>query len=345
MTTDKTASHVDALQAPGLVDMHYDLLMDLYEKRPRKGVLEADYLADFRSGGIGVLAAAIYIEDKYLPEMGLRVALDQIALLYDEVARSGHFAICRTFGEIEAARQTGKIALLITMEGVEPLGNDLNLLRVFYELGLRVVGLTHVRRNPAGEGGIFAARGSSPQGLTGFGRELVAACEALGSIIDLAHINPAGFDDILAITTKPLVVSHSNARHFYDIERNLSDDQIRDIGRRGGVIGINAVLVSPSTEDSHLDRYVDHVDYVAELIGIDGVGIGFDFFEAIYRALPVQEQDALRSALTDVHFIPDLTTHAHARNLTAKLIERGYGDEDIAKILYGNWMRMFRRML
>src|SRR5438067_8932698 len=111
MTNDVSASRIDKLQAPGLVDMHYDLLMDLYEKRHRKDVLEADYLADFQAGGIGVVAAAIYIEDKYLPEMGLRVALDQIALLYDEVARSRHFAICRTFSEIEAARQMGKIAL------------------------------------------------------------------------------------------------------------------------------------------------------------------------------------------------------------------------------------------
>src|ERR1700690_2661052 len=116
MSHNDLTSRIDRLQAGGVVDMHYDLLMDLYEKRDRQGVLEADYLADFRAGGMGVIAAAIYLEDKYLPEMALRVALDQVALLYDEVARSSHFAICRTFSEIEAARQAGKIAFLITME-------------------------------------------------------------------------------------------------------------------------------------------------------------------------------------------------------------------------------------
>ncbi len=345
MPNDELKMRIDHLHAPGIVDMHYDLLMDLYEKRDRKGVLEADYLADFRAGGIGVVAAAIYLEDKYLPEMGLRVALDQIALLYREVARSADFAICRTYREIDAARKANKIALLITMEGVEPLGNDLNLLRVFYELGVRVVGLTHVRRNAAGEGGVFAPRGSSPQGLTRFGRELVSECEALGIIIDLAHINPAGFDDILVASSKPLVVSHSNARHFYGIERNISDDQIRKIGQRGGVIGMNAVLVSPTAADSNLDRYVDHIEYIAELTAIETVGIGFDFFEAIYKAMPRHEQEKLNAALAEVHFVPGLTNHSHARNVTAKLIERGFRDEDIASILYGNWLRLFRAML
>ena len=102
---------------------------------------------------------------------GLRVGLDQIARLYAEAANSERFAICKSHAEILRARETGKIALLITMEGVEPLGTDLDLLRVFYELGVRVIGLTHARRNAAGDGGVFAPTGSSPEGLTAFGRD------------------------------------------------------------------------------------------------------------------------------------------------------------------------------
>src|SRR5207302_3240941 len=118
------------------------------------------------AGNIGVAGAALYVEDRYLPEMGLRVALDQIATLYSEVERSERFAICKTSDQINRARKANKIALIMTMEGVEPLGDDLNLLRVFYELGVRMVGLTHARRNAAGSGGIFAASGSSGDGLT-----------------------------------------------------------------------------------------------------------------------------------------------------------------------------------
>jgi membrane dipeptidase len=345
MTNETLDARIDRLHATGLVDMHYDLLMDLYEKRNHKDVLGSDYLADLRMGGVGVLAAAIYIEDKYLPEMGLRVALDQIARLYAEVDANDQFAICKSYSDIVAARKSGKIALLIAMEGVEPLGTDINLLRIFYELGVRDIGLTHARRNMAGDGGIFASNGSSPQGLTRFGREVVRECERLGILIDLAHINPAGFDDVMAMTTKPVIVSHTNARHYYDIERNISDEQIKAIGARNGVIGVNAVLVSPRKQDSHLDRYVDHIEYLVELAGVDNIGIGFDFFEKIWNSMPAADKEHLNATLAPAHFIPDLSNHSHARNLTHKLIERGFDDEDIARILYGNWMRIFKQLI
>lgn len=336
---------INRLHAHGLVDLHFDLLMDLYEKRDRANVLATEFLPEFEAGSMAVIGAAIYLEDRYIPEMALRVGLDQIARLYAEVEMSDRFAICRGYQEILRAREAGKIALFITMEGVEPIGTDLNLLRVFFELGVRVIGLTHARRNAAGSGGVFAASGSSRDGLTSFGREIVQACESLGILLDLAHINPAGFDEIFARTTKPLIVSHTNARRYHDIERNISDEQIRMVGERRGVIGINAVLVSPRKDEATLDRYVDHIEHVAGLIGIDGVGIGFDFFEFLYRQWPESEKQDLAAKFTTPHFIPELTNHAHAQNLTRKLIERGFSDEQIAKILFGNWMRIFEQLL
>ena len=336
---------VERLHAHGMVDLHFDMLMDLYEKRDRENVLATDYLGELEAGGISVLGAAIYIEDCYLPKMALRVALDQIAQAYAGAEQCTRFAICKSYREIVDARKRGKIALLITMEGVEPLGTDLDLLRIFYELGLRIVGLTHARRNAAGSGGVFAASGSSRDGLTGFGRDLVRACEALGVIVDLAHINPAGFEEIIALTSKPIIVSHTNARKYYDIERNISDEQIKMVGEKHGVIGVNAVLVSPRKEEATLDRYVDHIEHIARLIGIDAVGIGFDFFEFIYRQWPESAQQELAAKFTKPHFLPDLTNHSHARNLTHKLIERGFSDEEIEKILYRNWLRIFKELL
>ncbi len=342
---DSLTTRIDKLHKPGLVDMHYDLLLDLFEKRNRANVLTTDYLSQFQAGGIGLMAANIFLFDHHLPEMGLRVALDQVARLYTELDQTDHFALCRTYNDILQARQNAQIALILAMEGVEPLGNDLDLLRVFYELGLRELSLTHVRRNWAGSGGLFAAAGSSPAGLTAFGRDVVRQCEALGIIVDLAHINPAGFTEVMALTTRPVIVSHTNPRRFYDIERNISDDQIKMIGERGGVVGVGAVLLSANKEDIHLDNYVDQIEYVANLIGIDGVGLGFDFFEAIFQVLPESVKAQLRASLTEPFFIQDLTHHAQARNLTAKLIEHGFSDGDIEKILYRNFMRIFKELL
>jgi membrane dipeptidase len=344
-TEESTDERIDRLHAGGIVDMHFDLPMDLYERRDRKNLLETEFLPELETGNMGVLGAAIYIEDRYLPESGLRVALDQIARLYAETRACQRFAICKSVREIQNAREEGKIALIITMEGVEPLGTDLNLLRMFYELGVRSIGLTHARSNAAGHGGVFAPSGSSPEGLTAFGRDVVRECERLGVIVDLAHINPAGLEEILSLTTKPPIVSHTNTRKFYDIERNISDQQVKMIGLRGGVIGINSVLVSPKQNESTLDRYIDHIEHVAGLIGIDSVGIGFDFFEFIWRQWPESAKQELANRLTRPHFIPDLVNHSHARNLTRKLIERGFSDADIEKILRGNWLRILQQLL
>ncbi|MEY2572824.1 MAG: rane dipeptidase [Verrucomicrobiota bacterium] len=337
--------HIARLHRHGVIDMHFDLPMDLYDKRARKNVLATDFLEDMEAGDIGVAGAAIYLEDRYLPEMGLRAALDQVARLYIEVGESGRFAICRSYREILEAREQDKIALLLTMEGVEPLGSDLDLLRIFYELGLRSLCLTHVRRNAAGDGALFAASGSPVGGLTPFGRDVIRECEKLGIIIDLAHLSPAGFDDVLEMTTKPIIISHTNARKFYDIERNATDEQIKAVGARGGVIGINAVLVSPHKAEATLDRYIDHIEHVRDLIGIEGVAIGFDFFEFIYRQWSEAEQIAFQNKFTNAHFVPDLQKHSQSRGLTRRLIERGFADDEIERILFRNWMRILEQWL
>ena len=336
---------IERLHGGGVVDMHFDLPMDLYEKREQRNVLETHFLPEFKAGNISVVGVALYVDDHYLPDHGLRVALDQIARLYAETAASDRFAICRNYREIQAARAAGKIAFLITMEGTEPLGTDINQLRIFYELGVRSIGLTHARTNAAGHGGVFAAGGSPKEGLTFFGREVVRECDALGIVLDLAHINPAGFEEILSITKKPPIVSHTNARRYYDIERNISDEQIKMVGERHGVIGVNSILVSPRVEESTLDRYVDHIEHIANLIGVGSVGIGFDFFEFIYRRWPESRRKELAAKLTEPHFIPDLTNHSQAPNLIHTLIKHGFSDADIEKILHANWLRILRELL
>src|SRR5437773_5497410 len=127
MTAKKESieERIERLQAGGVIDLHFDLPMDLYEKRDRKNVLKTEFLPELEAGNIGVVGVAIYIEDRYLPDAALRVALDQIARLYAETRTCQRFAICKTYRDSEKSRKEGKIALLITMEGAEPLGTDL----------------------------------------------------------------------------------------------------------------------------------------------------------------------------------------------------------------------------
>jgi membrane dipeptidase len=343
--TDTLESRIDRLHAPGVIDMHWDLLMDLYEKRKRANVLRDDFEAQLDAGGIGVVGAAIYIDEQYLPEQALRVGLDQIARLYVECESNPRFVICKSYADLVKARRENKFAVLITMEGVEPLGSDLNLLRVFYELGLRSVGLTHARRTMAADGGLFGANISSRGGLTPFGRDLVREMERLSIIVDLAHLNPAGVEDVLAMTTRPPIFSHVNPRKFFDIDRNASDDYIRAVGARGGVIGVNGALVGANAAQATLDMFIDNIEYTVELAGIDHVGLGFDFFKFIWDQWTPAQQAALNAYLAPPHFIADLEHHGHTRNLTRRLIARGWKEEDITKLLYTNWMRALERLL
>ena len=329
-----------------VVDLHFDLLLHLYEKRVNQyegvGVLGREFWQQLRDGGIGLVGAAIFLDDRYLPELALRVAIDQLALLHEEVAHDSRFVVCRNSGEIEAARADGRIAILLTMEGVEPLGADIHLLRAFHELGVRCVGLTHVRRNLAGDGGLIAPTGSSLQGLSPFGNAVVDACEDLGILIDLAHLNPAGVDDVIARTRGPLVISHTNPRRFYNVERNSSDEQMLAVAERGGVVGISSVLLSPSADGATAAAFADQVAYVADLIGIDHVGLGLDFFDFIYRAMTPEEKAAFEQHLARVHLPPDLLDHGDAPTVTRLLIEHGFSDADIAKVLRENWLRVLR---
>ena len=324
-----------------IVDMHFDLLTALYERRGQTGVLRRDFLPGWQAGDINVIGVAIYLEAQYLPEMGLRVALDQVARLHAEVAETPELALCRSYAEIEAAQAAGQIALLLTMEGVEPLGDDPDLLRIFYELGLRSLGLTHARRNAAADGALVAPSGSSVAGLTPFGREIVGQCEALGIILDLAHLNPAGFDELLRLTSQPLIISHTNPRHFYNIERNSSDEQMRQVANRGGVIGLSAFFVAHTAAETTLDRYVEQLLYVANVAGWDAVGLGADFVRFIYDTL----SDDVKASLPPVHFMSDFYEHSQMTNLITRLEAHRISPTNIEKILGGNFERLFAACL
>src|SRR5437763_17186322 len=138
-SSEATEERITRLQGQGMIDLHFDLPMVLYDNRDRKNVLASHFLPELEAGDIGTVAGAIYIEDQYVPDKALEVALGQVARMYVEVGYCDRFAICRSFAEIKRAREQGKIALLIAMEGAERLGEDLVFLGIFYDLGLRVI--------------------------------------------------------------------------------------------------------------------------------------------------------------------------------------------------------------
>ena len=341
--TDEQNSRLDRLHRTAfIVDAHFDLPLDVSYRRERgeTKVIETRYLDGFKRGGVDLIMSAVFIHDYFLPEMGLHRALSQISHLYDEIEETpGKFRICRTTAEAFTAKEDGDIALMLSLEGADPLHNDLGLLRIFYELGVRGVGLVWSRRNYAADGAFFAPlKEGRKGGLTPFGVKLVERAEQLGMIIDLSHINDEGFRDVMGIVTRPIVVSHSNCRSLAASMRNLTDEQIEAVAANGGVIGINSVnmFTDPKKEKAGATDLVNHVDHIVRIAGIEHVGIGFDICNGFTDFLQLEE------ALPAYDIIKD---HSRLPEFTAALSERGYTDAGIIAILGENFLRVYKEIL
>jgi membrane dipeptidase len=221
----------------------------------------------------------------------------------------------------------GRVAAILHLEGAEPLASDLSDLEAWYVRGLRSVGLVWSRPNAFAEGVPFRFP-SSPDtgpGLTAAGRELVRACNELGIVVDLSHLNEAGFWDVAGLSAKPLVATHSNAHALCPSSRNLTDAQLDAIGASGGVVGVNFAVSFLREDGSNdaatpLEEIVRHADYIAGRVGIDHVALGSDFDGAL-----------VPEALGGVAGLPKLVDALRAA---------GFDDEGVAKVTHRNWLRV-----
>lgn len=327
-----------------ILDAHFDVLMDVtrFRKQGERRVLENRYLPALKAGGVNVLICSIFIENKFLPEMGLRHALNQIAALREDVADSPEcFEICTDTGQAMEAAGQGKTALFLSLEGAEPIGNDILLLRTFYDLGVRLLGLTWSRRNYVADGCEFSWDDAPlrPGGLTRFGREAVLKAQELGMVIDVSHINDAGFDDVAELVKTPFIASHSNCRELCGSARNLKDSQIKTIAERGGVIGMNCYspFVADDIDGRTAKKLLAHIEHIGSLVGFEHVGMGLDLCDclaSVVEAMPRQPHSG------------DLfKNHGAAEKEFFTAIRAGYPNETADMILGGNFMRVLREVL
>ncbi|WP_432667037.1 dipeptidase [Wukongibacter baidiensis] len=329
-----------------VIDAHLDLLFDVVRQRElgRKKIIETDYLPDFLEGGFNVIVSSIFLDDAFLPEMALRRALNQISALYSEIDESkDKIMLCKSYNDILEAKQTNKTGILLSFEGVEPIYNDMGLLRIFYELGVRGVGLVWSRRNYAGDGCKFQrTREGKEAGLTDFGISLVKTAEDLGMFVDVSHLNDEGFWDVIEIAQRPVIASHSNCRAIVDIPRNLSDDQIKAIASTGGVIGINSAnfVTSYDDKDSNIKFLANHIDHITNIVGVEHVGFGFDLCDKLSKYEPDDGPSQLPRKPFDI-----LKSHKDAIPLIQELENRGYSQNELELIIGGNFDRVYKEIL
>lgn len=220
--------------------------------------------------------------------------------------------------QIREAHRTGRLGLLLSIEGAEPIGGDLDLLRAYIGLGVRVFGFAWNPANPLAMG----CHGDPKALLTPLGRKALRLLNGSGVVVDVSHLNEGGFWDVERLSAAPFVATHSNARRLCDHPRNLTDSQLKALARRGGVAGavFYAGFVRPHGPPSIQDL-VAHVDHMVQVAGIDHVGIGADF-EGMDR--PVR-------GLEDVSKLPRLF----------EALSKRFSGREIAKIAGLNFLRVF----
>ena len=345
-----------------IFDGHNDTLLSLYERERGEGVTFFDRSAKghidlprAREGGFGGGFFAVYVPaDPALPkeerpnlpadgdyamplpaplELGYsqRTALAMAARLFRIEAESqGQVKVVRTADELAGCLRDGVLAAILHFEGAEAIDPELSALEVLYQAGLRSIGPVWSRPNAFAHGVPFQFPHSPDTGLglTEAGRNLVRACNRLGIMIDLSHINEQGFWDVAELTDAPLVATHSNVHNLCRSTRNLTDKQLDAIKETDGMVGLNFAVSflredGRSDADTPIDVMVKHIDYLVERIGIDRVGFGSDFDGA-----------KIPSAIGDVAGLP---------KLVAALRARGYDDAALRKIAHENWVRVLRK--
>jgi membrane dipeptidase len=241
MSTHSTDADLELTRRIGFADLHSDLPLGLLKRRfdGSDGSLGTEWLPRLRAGGVNVVVCAVYIDSIFLPEGALRRAVQLVDALLEEIAACPEIELALTFADIERITAAGRIAALLAFEGVEPLGQDLAALRLFYRLGLRMLSFAWMRRTAFGDG---AWENDSRGGLTRLGRQAVREMNRLGIIADVAHASDQTTWDVLESSTHPVIASHSNVRAIRDHPRNLPDPMIEAIAASGGIERLEALL-------------------------------------------------------------------------------------------------------
>ena len=280
-----------------------------------------------------------------------REALIDVNLHHRLIAQNpDKFLLVTRSDDFHKAKEEGKIGLVLGFQNATPLGNDwLNYLPAFHALGVRVIQLTYNETNLLGSG----CQEPVDIGLTGYGRQVVRAMNQLGMLVDLSHVGDRTCMETIEVSQDPVVLSHANPRALNSNSRNKPDEIIKAIAAKGGVIGCVAWAVLASTKEGVYPTvfdYVDHIDYLVNLVGIDHVMVGSDINENL-RSLPVKSTfETIYSFMLGVYGnTPGPATTGFASveefpNLTRALVKRGYSDSDILKIWSGNAIRVAKQV-
>jgi membrane dipeptidase len=329
-------------EAAHVVDTHNDLLMLVARRRPARqaAYFRERWLPQLRAGGVDVQVLPVFIDDDFRPEGALRQTLRMIEAGHRLVeANADAVRLCLDGSDVDAALAEGRIALILALEGCEAVGIDVGILESLFRLGVRMASFTHFGRTALADGSAEDAAGSR---LTSAGVDALRLLESLGVLVDVSHLSAAGTDHVLELAHRPVIASHSSAHALCQHHRNLTDTRLKGIASTGGVVGINFFYGFVDPAEPTIDRLIDHIEHVASVAGIDHVGLGPDFIKEVFAELPLPPEDELLDGFDDKRTIPGLDGPAGLPLVTEGLVQRGWRENDIRKVLGENWLRVIR---
>ncbi|HAX49943.1 MAG TPA: dipeptidase [Ignavibacteria bacterium] len=370
LNKDAFALHYDAI----VIDTHNDILMpvflqgaDLNKDNPGT---QSDIIK-WKRGGLDIQMFSIYVPERFKSNHFSYVMKLIDKLEENETENPGSFALCRNYAELESGLRAGKFVGLLGGEGGNMIEGSMENLETLYSRGVRYLGLTWNTSNAIAISAKDETERGRAGGLTEFGKGVVKRMNELGMLIDVSHLGETAFWDVVELSNAPIIASHSNCYSLAPHYRNLTDEQIKAIAKSGGYIGINFyykfldpsgnqtaiknaqskyrnaankfageygddligfnekryeyIINNPVNSGTSVDILIDHIDHIVKLVGVDYVGLGSDF----------------DGSITTVNELYDATCYPI---ITKKLVERGYTEQDIRKILGGNFLRVFKQV-
>lgn len=355
-----------------IVDTHLDSPMFMLEENVDFSQSSPKYNFDYpraKAGGLKVPFFAAFISSEYIDKPGAKALTEKIISAVEKLC-SDHqdkFKLVSNPKDVLNNYKNGKILIAMGIENGVAIEDDLKNIKYYYDKGVRYITLTHSRNNKICDSSFDPTR--KWNGLSPFGVEVVKEMNRVGMIIDVSHVSDSTFYQVMRISKAPVVATHTASRHFTPgLERNMSDDMIKLLAKNGGVIQINfgsyflnqkafekiikdEEAISKYVKDNKLEgnrnaiqeyakgyyeanpsikvevkEVANHIDHVVQLVGIDYVGIGSDF-DGLGDALP--------EGLKDVSYYP---------NIIYELLKKGYSEEDIKKVMGGNFMRVWQKI-
>ncbi len=311
---------------------------------------DEEHIFKWKQGGVTVMTPTVAVNHN------LQETIYNIAIWHNRFRKyQSKLMHIQTVDDIYKAKKENKLGILFHFQNSLPIERDINLLSIYHKLGVRMIQLSYNQKNHVGDG----CNERTDSGLSDFGVQAIKEMNRLGIVVDVSHTGYQTSMDAIEVSEKPVIVSHGNVYNICPVARNLKDELITAIAENGGVIGINGFPSFVSTKKDHptIDDYIDHIDYIVKLAGVEHVAISVDFFHGMSSL--ISDSEAIKfyeQRLTDGkwkketyqtppwHYPEGLSLPEEFPNLTKRLLERGYSRQDINLIMGENFIRVFKNV-